>query len=52
VVTLCCFNTAPKPPVMLSDGRAPIKAALLMNGLWVILERELLGLGVRSSAGR
>lgn len=48
----CRFNTALKPCVMLSDGHALIKVALLMDCLCVILKRELLGLEVRSAAGR
>lgn len=52
VVTPCRFDTALKLHVIPSDGRAPIKVALLMNCLCVIQKRELLGLGVRRSAGR
>lgn len=52
VVTPCRFNTALKLHVIPSDGRAPIKVALLINCLCVIQKRELLGLGVRRSAGR
>lgn len=52
VVTPYRFNTVLKLHVILSDGHTPIKVALLMNCLCVIQKRELLGLRVRSSAGR
>lgn len=52
VVTPYRFNTVLKLHVIPPDGHAPIKVALLMNCLCVIQKRELLDLGVRSSAGR